>query len=95
MANKAAAYLMSEGEIVFSPISHTHPIHLAGSLPGDWQFWEQFDKIYLGYSKKIIVLMLPGWDTSKGVQAEIKIAEEIGIPVEWLNPLEVVESINN
>jgi hypothetical protein len=85
-ANKAAAYLMAKGELVFSPISHTHPIAVDGQLPGDWLFWEKFDRAYLNYCWKIVVLMLPGWDTSKGVQAELKIAGELKLVVEYLNP---------
>lgn len=31
--NRAACFLMNKGYHVFSPISHTHPIALAGDLP--------------------------------------------------------------
>jgi hypothetical protein len=84
--NKASAKLMAEGKYIFSPISHTHPIALAGSLPGDWQFWEGYDRCILSSCCKIIVLRLPGWETSTGVQAEIKIGQELGIPVEYIDP---------
>jgi hypothetical protein len=80
-------------QYVFSPISHTHPIAEAseGKLPMEWEFWEGFDRQYLNVCKKIIVLRIPGWEESKGVQAEIKIGTEMGIPVEymdWGNPVE-------
>lgn len=86
-ANKAAAKLMSAGQYVFSPISHTHPIEEAseGKLPMGWEFWEGFDRQYLNFCKKIIVLRIPGWETSKGVTAEIKIGGELGIPVEYMD----------
>jgi hypothetical protein len=85
-ANKAAGQLMREGHTVFSPISHTHPIAEAGGLPLGWDFWEAFDRAYLGHSSRVIVLMADGWQESKGVNAEINIAVEMGIPVEYMGP---------
>ena len=72
---------------VFSPISHTHPIAEAseGTLPTGWEFWEGFDRQYLNVCKKIIVLRIPGWDTSTGVKAEIKIGEDDGISIEYMD----------
>lgn len=85
-ANRAAADLMLRGEVVFSPISHTHPIAQERGLPGGWDFWERFDRAYLSCSQKLYVLMLDGWRESKGVQAEIAIAESMDIPVIYLEP---------
>jgi hypothetical protein len=82
--NKVAARLLKEGITVFSPISHSHPLALAGDLPTDFDFWLQFDKTFLSHSKKLIVLMLDGWTTSKGVAGEIKIAQELGLPIEYI-----------
>ena len=85
-ANIAAAKLMAKGLYVFSPISHTHPIANAsnGKLPVGWDFWEGMDREYLKFCKKVVVLRIPGWKKSKGVTAEIKIAKEMGIPVEYM-----------
>ena len=82
--NKVAARLMLAGEVIFSPISQTHPIALAGGLPGDWQFWEKYDRAMLESCKELVVLMLDGWKESTGVTAEIKIAGELGIPVKYI-----------
>lgn len=84
IVNKVAAKLMAEGKYIFSPISHTHPIALAGKLPGDWQFWEGYDRCILSCCCKLTVLRLPGWEKSTGVQAEIKIATELGIPIDYI-----------
>ena len=86
-ANIYAANLLNRGEFVYSPISHCHPLAMAADLPGDWEFWEAYDRAILACCKKLYVLMLPGWETSKGVQAEIKIAiKEFNIPVEYIDP---------
>jgi hypothetical protein len=85
-AIKAAKYLMeSEGLNVFSPITHSHPLHEIG-MRGDWEFWKRIDTEYLRLSEKVVVLMMPGWVESAGVTAEIKLATSMGIPVEYLSP---------
>ncbi len=82
--NKAAAQLMQQGHHVYSPISHTHPIAEAGDLPLGWDFWEAYDRIYIAMSHTVYVLPLDGWKESRGVQAELAIAAEMRIPVEFL-----------
>jgi Domain of unknown function (DUF1937) len=83
---RIAGQLMIEGHIVFSPICHTHPIAEFCDLPTGWEFWERVDRAYLSKCKKLLVLQIPGWDTSIGIAAEIRIAQEIGIPIEYLIP---------
>ena len=73
-----AGYMMLAGHIVFSPIAHSHYIHLLADLPGDWQFWEKFDRAFIEWADEVHVLMLDGWKESKGVQAEIAIARSLG-----------------
>lgn len=86
--NRYAARLMGNGVHVFSPISHTHPIALAGDLPKGWDFWEQYDRVMLAACHEMYVLMLPGWRESAGVQAEIRIASEMGLVVTFCPPEE-------
>ena len=85
-ANRAAARLMQFGVFVLSPISHSHPISRAGDLPIDWAYWEAYDRALLACCRKMVVLMLDGWKESVGVQAEIKIAEEMLMPIEYMEP---------
>lgn len=82
--NAVAAKLMAQGMYIFSPISHTHPIAEVGGLPRGWDYWEGYDRKILKFCDRIIVLKLDGWDISTGVQAEIKIGQEFGIPVEYM-----------
>jgi hypothetical protein len=90
--NRAAAHLMMQGHNVFSPISHSHPLADKHDLPKGWEFWEKFDRAYLRCSRQVIVLTLDGWKTSTGVNAEIKIAVEMGIPISYMNDkLEMLE----
>lgn len=88
-ANLAGGLLMQQGVLVFSPISHGHPMALEVELPTHWEYWEAFCRAYLSHSHKILVLTLDGWDTSKGVAAELAIAKELGLVVEFKNPKEI------
>lgn len=84
-ACRAAVALLHAGHVVFSPITHSHPLAQHG-LPGNWQFWERYDREFLQRCDEVVVLMLPGWRKSVGVQAEIRIARELGKPVRYLAP---------
>ena len=81
----AAAQLMRAGNVVYSPIVHSHPIALHG-LPTDWRFWERHDREQLVRCDEVVVLTIDGWRESEGVQAEIRIAAEHGKPVRYLEP---------
>lgn len=83
-ACRAAGKLMDQGHVVFSPIAHTHPIVIRCDLPRGWDFWSRFDREFIERSEKVVVLKLDGWEASKGVAAEIEIAEEFGIQVEYM-----------
>jgi hypothetical protein len=83
---KATVWLIKEkGWNVFSPIVHSHPLAEAG-LQGDWDFWRLIDTEYLSVSARMVVLAIEGWRESVGVQAEIKIAERMGIRVYFMRP---------
>lgn len=85
--NKYAAELISRGEVVFSPISHSHPVaEYLEDCPNDWDFWEKHDLPILGICSDIHVLCLPGWEESKGVHEEIVEAKRLGINISFINP---------
>lgn len=86
IVNRVAAVLMRNGLHIFSPISHTHPIALAGELPKGWEFWQGYDRAILDACVKVLVLMQSGWQESVGVTAEILLAEEMGLPIEYIEP---------
>lgn len=89
-ANKAAALLMQDRKhAVFSPISHSHPVaeHLPNELLMSWPFWMDQDFPILEYADELVVLTLPGWKESRGVQAEIAHAQIHGIPVRYMEPI--------
>jgi len=78
LANKVSADLMAKGYIVFSPISHSHPIAKSQELPGSWDFWEKFDRSFIEWCDEVWVIQHPMTEQSRGVKAEKKIAAELG-----------------
>jgi nucleoside 2-deoxyribosyltransferase len=66
----AAAQLIKQGAVVFSPVAHSHPIALYGNAPGDWQTWKHQCLTLLDRCDVMLVLMLDGWQQSTGIKAE-------------------------
>lgn len=78
------AKLVSEGNVVISPIVYGHNLLQFHNMPSDWEFWKNFCQTFLHKSDEMIVYMLPGWDQSTGVLAEIDLAKELGINVTFI-----------
>ena len=85
LVSDIAGKMMNEGKVVFSPISHGHVIAQIHNLPTDWEYWEKSCKVFVSRCTKVIVVMAGGWETSVGVSEEVRIAKELGIPVEYYN----------
>lgn len=86
MANvKALADLLHSGKHIFSPIVHNHPVAVFRDLGRGWEFWKQYDELMLRKCDGLIVLRLEGWQESVGVQAEIKLAKELGLPIIYMD----------
>ncbi len=83
-ANKFAGELMQEGHIVFSPISHTHPIAIECGLPGGWEYWKKFDESFIDWCDEVWIADFGNWQKSKGVVAEIEIAEKFNKKVKFV-----------
>jgi hypothetical protein len=83
-ASLAAAELIRQGRIVFSPLSHGHAINLAADPPlsGSWDRWKEFDLKVLSVCDLLVILALEGWVESRGVRGEVALALELKIPVE-------------
>lgn len=93
----ASARLMSEGNMIFSPIAHSHPIALAGKLNTSWGYWEKYDRAMIAVCAELWVLTLPGWERSCGVLAEMAIAKDFGLERVSVEPtaeeLKLVEAV--
>ena len=83
----AADIMVREGHNVFSPITHSHPlVQVTDGLPDSFEGWEALDYQYIDWCDALWVLLLPGWERSKGVAHEVKYANEKGTPVFYVRP---------
>lgn len=78
IANQVAADLIKDGFIVYSPISHSHPIATQCGLDLDFKFWEKIDKCFIDWCDIVLIVDIAGWQKSIGVNAELKYAKEKG-----------------
>lgn len=86
LANQISAKLILKGHLVFSPISHTHPITATPpGLPFGWETWAKFDKAILQFCHTIAVALIDGWAESVGVKAEIEIGKKMRIKIRYVD----------
>ena len=76
---------MKEGGVIFSPISHTHPMVKYG-LPGDWEYWKSQDTAFLNVCSRFKIIKIDGWNKSSGVTNETEHMKERGIEIEDVDP---------
>lgn len=87
-ACRKAAELMLAGDVVFAPIAHSHPIseQMPMGKATDHELWMSQDLPILRRCDRLLVLMLPGWDQSRGVREEMEVARACQITVEFEKP---------
>lgn len=83
---RAAGHLMGRGALVFSPITHSHPLAVQCGLPLDFEYWRRWDERLLKSCDELYILTLPGWGESRGVANEIRVAREWDIPIYYIAP---------
>ena len=83
-ALKATQYLLSQRRWVYSPIVHCHELAKIGGLPGDFEFWKDYNFAVIAACDLFMILRIEGWDASKGVAQEKLEAERLGIKVDYL-----------
>lgn len=80
-----ADYMVSNpGCYAITGLCHHYALKHNSKLGSTWNFWKDFCIEFLSRCDKLIVLTFPGWDTSAGVAAEIRYAQSLGIPIEYI-----------
>lgn len=68
----AMAALLKMNVPAFSPIVHCHPVAHIGRLDAlDQKAWMRLNARFLGAASALVVVRMPGWDESSGVEEEI------------------------
>jgi len=84
----AAAKLINDNQVVYSPIVHNHTLAELVGLPKKWEFWKKFDEDMLSKADSFVILKLDGWKESTGVTAETEIAIGLGLVPEFMETVE-------
>jgi hypothetical protein len=82
---RARAEMMMRGLYVYSPIVDCHPMSIAHLLPGDFEYWKNFDHIMLERSAAMCILRLAGWKESEGLKGEVAYALAKNIPLMYMH----------
>jgi len=76
----------TRGLVVFSPIVHCHPMAKHYRLGLDSGYWKVFGEGLMRGAGAIIVLCIPGWRESKGVQGEIDFDKARNFEIQYATP---------
>ncbi|MEM7504885.1 MAG: DUF1937 family protein [Pseudomonadota bacterium] len=90
LAARATAHFIARGHQVISPIAHGHAVSLEDIeelITADQ--WYDYGFRLLEQCNELWVLRLSGWQHSIGVQAEIKLAADKGLPRKDIDPVDI------
>jgi len=82
--SKYVAKLIAEGNVAISPIAYGHPLLSLQEMPHDFDFWSNFCLTILKKCDEMHILVLDGWDRSRGVLTEMEFAEKNFIPITYV-----------
>jgi hypothetical protein len=84
LACQVAGLLMERGHHIFSPVALGHACerHMGHPLP--WEWWMEWSRSFLFLSKELWIAQIDGWQNSKGVMAEWRLAGEYGLPLKFV-----------
>lgn len=80
-ALKATMDLMAAGEVVFCPVAYGHSLETKLHVSFPYEYWVRWSRAMLAGASRLYVLTIPGWEASKGVEIEVRLALDLGIPV--------------
>ncbi len=67
----------------YSPIVHCHRLSIEVGLPGDHEFWRDYDRAMIQSAQNFAVLAVDGWRESRGVTEELEFVADT-LPVTWV-----------
>ena len=85
-AAEVAARLIDYGLSPLSPIAHSHAVATVGRLDKvDGELWQRVDAPWVRVAEACVVVKMPGWEESAGVQHEIAEFRAAGKPVVFMD----------
>ena len=77
--------LILAGYMVISPIVASHPLAVGGALPGEFDFWRNWNMTILERCDLLWILPLEGWTRSAGIKEEVAQARQLGLTIQILD----------
>lgn len=65
---------MRLGAVIFSPIAYGHQFTKYG-IAAEYEPWHRFNLSIMAMCTQFHILCLPGWESSRGIAAELKAAQ--------------------
>lgn len=86
LAREMAAQLAVRGKLVYCPIASWHEAAKEFKLPKTFDYWRQLNVEFLRRSDHLYILRIPGWAVSAGINDEVALAQNLGLPITlvWL-----------
>lgn len=94
LCNQRAARLMEWGYNIYSPISHSHPIHRASPTflaRHEHEAWYLLDLEVIAKTDFDGIILAPLWEGSKGCRLEGEAFENRNLPVKFFWIIEMLE----
>lgn len=85
-AMREVDHFLSMGVPIYSPIVHCHELAKISKHRYDAEMWRRYNFVMLAAAENLWILMLPGWEDSKGIQGEMEEAKRVGIAAIQIQP---------
>jgi len=85
MAFSGTYMLHCPGHHIVSPLFNHFSLDKVPGLGSDYAFWGAYSVNLLRRCDHLMVICLPGWQNSTGVEDEVRRATEAGIPIEYVS----------
>lgn len=85
LAAAFTAEQLRRGVNIYSPIVHNHDLAVRYDLPKEFDFWQRHNYALLAKASELWVLTLAGYDKSRGVTAEVAMADQLGIKLTFVS----------
>jgi len=97
IAAQVCGFLLRRNIHAWSPIVHNHAMlkTVEFTLEERRSLILDFDFSLLRHAEAMIIIMMDGWKKSFGVGAEIDLCKQLSIPIKYLDPKDINDSVED
>jgi hypothetical protein len=94
-ARRAIMEIAQHGVPIYSPIAHWHQVAVDHKLPTDATFWLVQNDPMVYQASEVWVLVIDGWQQSKGLEHEVEQAKRLGLRVRHVEFVSIPETCSH